>query len=316
MGNTAVAGELIYPSQNDLYGSGVGGIAGDGKKVLEAQWRKAVGHASNHNSYIISGGTLPASDPDLTVQVAAGKAIIDGTYVEWPATSVTLPDNITSWLFLKLVFAGNLISGLEIEDNTSGAIPASSLQLGACTTSGGVMTAGVASGRVEGPGSLVVYTSSGTWVVGAGQYRVRVRVYGASGGGGGGYEPNAVNAGSSGGGGSTTTFGSSLLSASGGLGGIGGDVSGVAGGVGRDGSATGALTIPGGGCGGGNGGGNGGNGGRGGYAEGMFGVTPGNSFAITIGAGGSAGAGGANNGSGPGPAGSAGQAGRIVIEHL
>lgn len=313
-GTTAITGEQVWPSQNDLYGSGVGGAAGDGKKLLEAQWRKAVGSVARQNSYVLSGGTLPATDPDLTVQVAAGAAIMEGSYVEWPATNVTLPASSTSHLFLKLVFGGGLITGIEIEDNTSGAVPASSLKLGTATTSGSAVTA-TTDARLIGPGALELLTASGTYTVPAGQYRAKIRIYGATGGGGGGGDGGGPSNGTAGGAGGTTSLGS-LLSVNGGGGGGGGLGAGGNGATGTDATTTsGLLILPNAvatvGLGGAGvaGGGSGGNGGRSLYTEIMTLLTPGSTHTATIGAGGTGGTGAASNN------GSAGQAGRIIIEY-
>lgn len=318
MGNTAITGEQIWWSQNDIYGSGVGGSTGDGKRFLEVQYRKKFGPASLRNSYLITGGTLPATDPDLTITVGAGSANLDGHFVQWPATNVTLPDNTTNWLFLKLVYSGGLVTGLEIEDNTTGVIPASSLQLGSCTTSSGAMTAGVAAGRVEGPGSLVVYTSSGTFTVNAGQYRAKIRIWSAGGGGGGGQNGDGFN-GSTGGNGGTTSVGS-LISANGGGGGAGGGSGGAVGAHAT--TTTGQISIPqhgmlyGFGGGGVGGGASGQRGGLGLYAESLVSLTPGATHTVTIGAGGTSGPGG-SGGAGPdGGAGEAGTSARVVIEYL
>ena len=328
-GNTAITGELVWPSQNDLAGTGVGGAAGDGKKLLEVQWQKIAPALAGGNNFVLSGGTLPATDPDLTIQVAAGTAVIDGSYVQWPATNVTLPASSTSHLFLKLVRGSGLLTGAEIEDNTSGTIPASALKLGTATTSGSAVTA-TTDARIVGPGALEVWTSSGTYTVPAGQTRIKIRIYGAGGGeggSGGGCEfggPSDGSNGSGGGSGGTTSVGS-LVSANGGAGGSGGGGFVVDGsrcenpGESTDGShastTASQVSLPGGGMMGGGHTTNGGDGGRGAYAESYVTVTPGASHTITIGAGGTGGAGGANASGGFGATGQAGQAGRILIEY-
>lgn len=338
-GSTAVTGELVYPSQNDLYGSGVGGSAGDGKKLLETQWRKIAGPLNGQNNYTLTGGTLPATDPDLTMPVAAGTAVLEGHFVQWPATNVTLPASNTSHLFVKLVYGGGLVTGLEIEDNTSDSPPASSTKLGTATTSGSAVTA-TTDARILGPGAQVVLTSGTSYPVPAGIYRLKVRVFGASGGGGGGGEggdgsgsPDGA-AGTNGGNSGSTTFGA--LTANGGGGGVAGQgglaakaAPGVSGKSGTPGTASGGkvnLTGRGpaggpGGTGGNDGGGtagpggNGGDGAQGGYAEDWIAVTPGSTITYSIGAAGTAGTAGsgASNG-GVGEAGLVGQAGRIVLD--
>ena len=58
MGSTAITGELIWPSQNDIYGSGVGGAVGDGVMHYERQRRKNFGSVAGRNNYVISGGAV------------------------------------------------------------------------------------------------------------------------------------------------------------------------------------------------------------------------------------------------------------------
>lgn len=334
MGSTAITGELIWPSQNDLYGASVGGSVGDGKMSYERQYRKVLGSVAGWNNYVISGGTLPATDPDLTIAVAAGAAIIEGHYCEWPATNITLPASNTSHLFLKLVYSGTLITGLEIEDNTSGTAPASSTKLGTATTSGSATTS-TTDARILGPVASEVLTSGTTYTWKAGIYRMRVRVYGAGGGGGGGGSAGSAGAsdgnnGGNGGTGGSTNFGS--LTAVGGSGGGGGGkgleaaTNGADGAKGALGGGSGGTILtgmgmpPGGGGAGGPGagsrdGGTGGEGGEGGYCEGWLTGTPGSTTSYAIGAAGTAGTAGSSTGGAAGTAGQAGQAGRIVIEY-
>lgn len=332
-GSTAVTGELVYPSQNDLYGSGIGGSAGDGKKLLETQWRKIAGPLNGQNNYTLTGGTLPATDPDLTISIAAGTAVLEGHFVQWPATTVTLPASNTSHLFLKLVVGGGLITGLELEDNTSDTPPASSTKLGTATTSGSAVTS-TTDARILGPGAQVMLTSGTSYQVPAGIYRLRARLYGAGGGSGGGGQGEGLSDpggnGTAGAAGGTTTFG--LLTANGGGGGslgYGGGVGGGAAGGGQYGTAAGGdVNLTGGGMRGGpaatggnagfaNGGsgGSGGPGGDGGYCEKILAVTPGSLITYSIGAAGTAGIAGSGIGNGEdGSAGQSGLAGRIVLD--
>lgn len=335
-GSTAVTGELVYPSQNDLYGSGVGGSAGDGKKLLETQWRKIAGPLNGQNNYTLTGGTLPATDPDLAISIAAGTAVLDGHFVQWPATTVTLPASNTSHLFLKLIYGGGLVTGVELEDNTSDAPPASSTKLGTATTSGSAVTS-TTDARILGPGAQVELASGTSYPVPAGISRLYVELFGASGGGGGGGEGEASDpangiSGTAGGNGGATTFGA--LTATGGAGGggggagAGGGVTGLAGASGARGTGSGGtvnLEAAGrsggpGGAGGAQGGGSvghgalGGPGGDGGYTAGWMTVIPGSTVTYAIGAAGTAGAAGTGAGNGAdGGAGTVGLAGRIVL---
>ena len=336
MGSTAITGELIWPSQNDLYGANVGGAVGDGVMHYERQRRKALGSVAGRNNYVISGGALPSSDADLTIAIPAGAAIIEGHYCEWPATAITLPASNTSHIFVKLVFSGTLITGLEIEDNTSATPPAASTKLGTATTSGSAVT-GTTDARILGPGFLAMLTSGTSYTVPAGIYRLRARLFGASGGGGGGGEaagsgPTNGDSGTAGGNGGSTTFGA--LTANGGNGGGGGGggqtggESGSNGAQGAHGTASGAAAaltgkgMPGSGPGSGGVGtgglGSGGPGGRsgdGGYVEEWLSVTPGGTITYAIGAAGTAGTGGngADNGA-VGSPGVVGLAGRIILD--
>ncbi len=339
MGTTTITGPQVWPTQNDLYGSGVSGSTGDGKKHREKQWRKVALPLGRGNNAVLSGGTLPATDPDLTIQVAAGKAIIDGHYVEWPATNVTLPASSTSHLFVKLQFSGDLITAVAIEDNTSDTPPASSVKLGSATTSGTAVTA-TSDHRILGPGAQEMWAAGGTYKVPAGIFRAKIRIWGASGGGGGGgggYESGIGNgnSGGTGGAGGTTSLGS-LLSVNGSTGGGGGGggtnfTPGANGSQGTGGTSTGVVSVPASGRQGGRGGrggdgvggsygGDGAPGGWGSYAEKIVDLTPGATHTVTIGAAGTAGSAGSGGfGSGndaQGIAGEAGLAGIVVIEYL
>jgi len=313
MATTNITGPLVWPSQNDLYGSGVSGSANDGKRWFERQLRKLWPSLGGGNNYVLSGGTVPATDPDLVLQVAAGSAVIDGHYCQWPATNITLPASQTSHLFLKLVFSSSLIVDLAIEDNTTGSAPASSTKLCTATTSGSAVTA-TTDARIVGPGS-VVSLSAGTYTVPAGIRRAKLRIWGAGGGGGGGEDSGFVIDGNNGSAGGTTSVGT-LVSVNGGGGGGGG---GLGGSVGADATVhTGQIGIVGQGSRRGEGGAGGGSatsglpGGAGIYVEIVVNLTPDGTHTVTLGAGGT---GGGNNG-GDGQVGSNGEAGRVVIEYL
>lgn len=316
MGSTAITGELIWPSQNDLYGANVGGSVGDGVMHYERQRRKLYGSAAGKNNYVLSGGTLPATDPDLIIPVAAGSAIIEGVYCEWPATSVTLPASNTSHLFMKLVFSGTLMTGLEIEDNTSNSPPAASTKLGTATTSGSAITS-TTDARILGPGASQVLTSGTTFTWPAGIYRMKVRLFGAGGGGGGGADDTTD--GSAAGNGGSTTFGALTANGGGpGQGGLSPATTTYGGQDGTPGTASGgAVNMSGLGMPGGRGGPSesgippGAPGAPGGYCEGWITGTPGGTTSYTIGAGGVAGVGAVT----PTYDGTAGPAGRIVLEY-
>lgn len=187
MASTAITGELIWPSQNDLYGSGVSGAAGDGKKFLEVQMSKLWPQLAGRNA-LLTTNCLPASDADLTMPIGAGSAIIDGFYVQWPATNITFPASNTSHVFVKLVRGGGLVTGAEIEDNTSGTQPASSVKLGTVVTSGSAVTSttmdrapiGMAYNPLKGPGAAIsgsTRSHEGTVVIAGNQNLSGVHFY-------------------------------------------------------------------------------------------------------------------------------------------
>jgi len=318
MGSTATTGELIWPTQNDVYGSGVGGSAGDGNKFLEAQARKRWGSVARRNNYMLTGGNLPSSDADLTITIPAGAAILEGHYCEWPATDITLPASNTSYIFIKLVYSGTLISGLEIEDNTSGTPPTSSLQLGTATTSGSAVTSTTDTRIFK---NHVATLSSGTFKIPAGQYRAKVRVWGPGGGGASSGESFTPIDQEAGGSPAAASFGS-LVSANGGSGGpfASMPINALSSKNGADATVgIGDLVLPGRGMPGGRGGVywngsatcQGGSGGAGAYAEKVIDVTPGDSYTITIPSGGAGGAGGGGTDNGE-----AGKDGKVSIEYV
>lgn len=128
----------VFPSANDLEG---GQPNGWGETLYEKNladfW---LGNLFAQNC-VISGGALPATDPDLTMTVPTGKAYLGGHFVEWAALNVTLPASSTSHLYVKLLrdVNGN-VSSVALEHNTSGTPPADSVKLGTAVTSGSAVT--------------------------------------------------------------------------------------------------------------------------------------------------------------------------------
>jgi len=90
----------------------------------------------------VSGFTLPASDADLNIDVAAGVAVIDAHYVEiTTATSVTCTASQTNYIYLKLTKdGGSLVDAATFEVNTSGTPPADSVYIGTAVASGTAVT--------------------------------------------------------------------------------------------------------------------------------------------------------------------------------
>lgn len=131
------ANEDIWPSQNDIAQT-----AGNGKKLLENQWQEAIVAITEAPNFVYSGCTVPASDADLTIDVAACQALISGRFVDIPgATAVTASASATNHLFLKLTRDGsNLVTGASFEVNTTGTQPADSIRLGRLIAGGSAIT--------------------------------------------------------------------------------------------------------------------------------------------------------------------------------
>ena len=187
MGSTNVTNGLAWPSQNDANG----GVTGDGKTWLELKHR-LLSLSQRSENYVVSGGLLVTSGT-LVLAVPQGEAYIDGRYVSWSATNVTLPASNTSHIFVKLVKSASLVQGggggIQIEDNLTGTPPSDSVKLGTATTSGSAVTS-VTDQRLLSRGKviprIVSFTASGTWRCPEGITEVGYFVQGAGGGGGGG----------------------------------------------------------------------------------------------------------------------------------
>ncbi len=186
MGTTNVTNPLVQPSQNDLGG----GVSGDGNTALEKYVRKLFLVAGHGQSYVISGGLLPATQATLIQSIPAGEAYISGYYVTWPTTSVSLPASTTSHIFVKLVFASGVVSGIQVEDNTTGIEPADAVKLGINTTNASTITSRVDQRLLNGNQrirrAVIAATGSTDWTVPSNVTAVHVRQWGAGGGGGGG----------------------------------------------------------------------------------------------------------------------------------
>ncbi len=132
------ASTTVYPSGNDLFKSG--GASGDGKGLREE--RQAEFARSWIENRVLSGLSVPASSVDLTIQVALGKAILYGHWLDIEATTVTAAASATNHLFLKITLDGNdRISLVEYEVNTTGTAPANSLKIAQLTTDADNITA-------------------------------------------------------------------------------------------------------------------------------------------------------------------------------
>lgn len=120
----------IWPTAND-----VAPTAGDGANILEQQickwFRSLVGQ-----NFVLTGFTMPSSDADLTVSVAAGTAIIDGHHVTFTtATNVVLTANDTNyiWLTLEKDVGGNVDNAI-IQATLYSSNPGDSVGLGIAVT--------------------------------------------------------------------------------------------------------------------------------------------------------------------------------------
>jgi hypothetical protein len=187
MGNTNVTTPFCHPSANDVNG----GVSGDGKTFLEKyirEWHTALAI----QSYVISGGVLPGSAANLTLIVPAGIAYILGYYVKWGQTNVTLPAASLSHIYVKLTYdGGGNVTGIQIEDNTSGTPPGSSVKLGTVQTNGSQITSSTDQRLLDGNQRMrrVKLEATGStigWVVPTNVFRLRVRQWAPGGGGGSG----------------------------------------------------------------------------------------------------------------------------------
>lgn len=96
---------------------------------------------SNMNK-VTSGFVLPASDPDLTMSIPSGSAIVAGLLVvKSSPENVVLTPSTTNHIFLQAVMdAGFNFLSANFVVNTSGAPPANSIKIGTAVTSGSAVT--------------------------------------------------------------------------------------------------------------------------------------------------------------------------------
>ena len=187
MGSTNATNGLAWPSQNDANG----GVSGDGKTWLELKHR-LLSLAQRSDNYTVSGGAISTSGT-VVLAIPSGEAYIDGRYISWGATNVTLPASQTSHIFVKINKSSSLVqgggSGIQFEDNLTGTPPTDSVKLGTATTNGSAITS-VSDQRLLSRGKTLPrfasFTSSGTWRCPEGITEVGYFVQGAGGGGGGG----------------------------------------------------------------------------------------------------------------------------------
>lgn len=123
----------IFPSVNDIAPT-----QGDGKTLKESNLSNWAGRVSYAADLIISGLSASAGT-GLNLNISSGNAFIDGRWVNKNAQeSVTLTDNTTNHVFLKLTKDGSgNVTGASLEANTTGIAPADSIKICEAATSGG-----------------------------------------------------------------------------------------------------------------------------------------------------------------------------------
>jgi hypothetical protein len=120
----------------------VGHLSGDLLPAADwnSNWSRAESSFLDLGSYIVSGLTV-AAGTGLSVNVAAGTAVIGADIPAVSFSIVSLADNTTNHLYYLQNGTGT--------SNTTGTAPSMSAKLGTATTLGGVVTA-VAMGRTSG----------------------------------------------------------------------------------------------------------------------------------------------------------------------
>lgn len=150
--------DVIWPSE-----IGVGTLLGDTTRwCREYQMAKfiATRALSPLTNFVNSGLTLSIVGGALSVDVAAGVAIVGGRYVETTATvRVTgLTATNTNYIWLQIAFTGSLASSTTFTANTTGTAPdAYSVCVGKAVTDGSAATS--VTNAAPNP---TVYTSSYT----------------------------------------------------------------------------------------------------------------------------------------------------------
>ncbi len=125
--------EIVFPSRNNV---------GGGRRWTELQITDWLAGALV-NRYVVSGFTLPATDPDLNIDMSDGVAYFEGYLTTAPnATTITVPDDSTSFVFLKLNRDGSsLVDETKlVVDNTPVPIDDDHLLLAEIISAAGVIT--------------------------------------------------------------------------------------------------------------------------------------------------------------------------------
>ena len=138
MANPAIVttDSTVYPSENQIETTQFEGSRGQEKThgvYVNEGW------SGNH---VDSGFTLPATDPDLDIPVAAGIAFINGRRVETDSSNdLTMAPSTTNHIFLQLLFDGssNTLT-VQLVANTTGTPPANSVKIGRAVTDATTVT--------------------------------------------------------------------------------------------------------------------------------------------------------------------------------
>ena len=148
----------VFPTANDIGGSGTGRTATEENMV---QTLDRYGTQSS----ILSGMGLPASAVDLDLEIAAGRAWIDGYLVRLNSTeTVTITASSTVYLWLQLTGAGDsppVVTATAWVETATLTNPGNAALVGKITTSGSAITATDDEPRREGAGYVVgTYTGN------------------------------------------------------------------------------------------------------------------------------------------------------------
>lgn len=149
----------VFPTANDIGGSGTG------RTATEENMVQTLDRFSTPSS-ILSGMTLPASAVDLNLEVAAGRAWIDGYLVRFPAAeTVAITASSTVYLWLQLTGAGDsppAVTATAWVETATLTNPGNAALVGEITTSGSAITGTDDEMRREGAGYIIgTYTGTG-----------------------------------------------------------------------------------------------------------------------------------------------------------
>lgn len=150
----------VFPTANDIGGSGTG------RTATEENMVQTLDRYSTPSS-ILSGMTLPASAADLNLEVAAGRAWIDGYLVRFTAAeTVAITASSTVYLWLQLTGAGDsppAVTATTWVETATLTNPGNAALVGEITTSGSAITGTDDEMRREGAGYTIgTYTGDGT----------------------------------------------------------------------------------------------------------------------------------------------------------